>query len=674
MNRHTGGLRHRVALLLQGWLAGCMLLLSAPTGAQQLIQTIREVHVAPGLCREGQPEQTVQLPDDWAQHGLTAPGVACYRAQLRLQRSPDEPLGLRIDRLPGNHRVTVNGMTIQTREMQGEAITSLASLPYLIEVPAEILHGGDNDIVIDVRMNPFQKVGLSPWMVGPLNPMRAEFRQWQALTVDLPQILNLSVAGMAVFILLAWRARPGDKVFVYFGCLMLVMCVRNAFYFLDTIALPYSLVSWLLFATHALATYFLTAFGLTYANASLRRLIWPVRVMGIGVPLLGLALIDTPNFQVLTTVAYPIMLICSCLVILKVVEAALQRNWLEAVAMTAGPVAAAVSVGHDYLFLTPILDVTAQGWTPYCTPLLFSGYALTLMRKFIATMSLAERMNAHLEERVLERTRALESANQAKTRFLAAASHDLRQPTAAIGLLVSLLRKQEAPAEVHRIAGMLHEAVASMESLLVGLLDISRLDAGSVQANLQPVYLHDVFQAVRVHEQSAADAKGLALRFRLPRFDGDDLMVHTDPILIHGIIRNLVANAIRYTERGGVLVAVRRCGKQRVRIEVWDTGIGIAPDQLDRIFDEFYQVGNTARERNKGIGLGLAIVRRTADVLAEQIKVRSKPVEQGLAHAVRRGSQAGFVEHFDGGASPLAADDADLVRRLAACRQGNRLF
>ncbi|WP_374317028.1 ATP-binding protein [Aquabacterium sp.] len=676
-NRHCGGLRHRAATLLQGWFAALLLMLAAPLWAQST-QTIREVQVAPGLCREGQAAQSVQLPDDWALHGMSTPGVACYRAQVILKRTPDEPLGLRIDRLPGNHRVVVNGMTVQTHDMQGDAITSMASLPHLIEIPAEILRGGDNEVWIDVRMNPFQKVGISPLVIGPLDQVRPAFLEWQTLTVDLPRILNLSVAGMAIFILLAWRARPGDKVFVYFGCLMLVMCVRNAFYFLDTVAWPHSLVTWMLFATHALATYFLTAFGLTYANASVRRLIWPVRLLGIGVPILGLALLDTPHFQVLTTVAYPVMLICSCLVVLKVVEAALQRHLLEAIAMTAGPIAAAISVGHDYLFMTPMLDVTAQGWTPYCTPLLFSGYALTLMRKFIATMSLAERMNAHLEERVVERTRALESANQAKTRFLAAASHDLRQPTAAIGLLVSLLRKQEAPAEVHRIAGMLHEAVASMESLLVGLLDISRLDAGSVQANLQPVYLHDVFQAVRVHEQSAADAKGLSLRFRLPRFDGDDLMVHTDPILIHGIIRNLVANAIRYTERGGVLVAVRRCRKQRVRIEVWDTGIGIAPDQLDRIFDEFYQVGNAARERNKGIGLGLAIVRRTADVLGEQIRVRSKPGKGSCfsielpVHRIkptRSQAPASVLRPMEGRSVWLVEDDVMLRNALDAMLQ-----
>jgi signal transduction histidine kinase/CheY-like chemotaxis protein len=298
-------------------------------------------------------------------------------------------------------------------------------------------------------------------------------------------------------------------------------------------------------------------------------------------------------------------------------------------------------VTHDYLFLTPLLPVTDLYWTPYSTPVIFLGYALTLMRHFVDNMNLAERMNVTLEERVAERTRALESANQSKTRFLAAASHDLRQPTAAIGLLVSLLRQQpSSSAETRELTNMLDEAVASMESLLVGLLDISRLDAGAVQPQFQPVSLHDVFQAVRVHEQSAAQAKGLDLRFRLPTGPNAHLMVMSDPLLLHSVLRNLVSNAIRYTQRGGVLVAARRKGKRRLRIQIWDSGIGISPDQMDRIFEEFYQVGNAARDRSRGIGLGLAIVRRTAGVLGEQVTVRSKPgkgsvfsIELPLHHA-----------------------------------------
>jgi signal transduction histidine kinase len=567
----------------------------------------------------------VKLPDDWRNQNLKPPAVACYRARLYMPRSPVVPWALRVDRLPGNHRVTVNGIQLSTRHMEGHTITSMATLPYLIELPVNVLLAGDNDIEIDVRMNPFRKAGIAPLQAGPLSDLRDDFDQWVSLTVDLPRTLNMSVAGMALFLLLAWRARPRDVIFGYFGSLMLVMCGRNALYFVETINWPAPVVDWLFFAAQCVSAYYIALFGMSYANLRVGKLLWPLRFMGFGFPVIALATMGSPYLDMLRLVAYPVLMVCGITIVARVVMAAWTRHWLEAGAMTLGPVGTFISVAHDYLFLTPYMDVTGLYWTPYCAPIIFLGFALTLMSKFIDAMNLSERMNITLEERVAERTRALEAANQSKTRFLASASHDLRQPTAAIGLLVSLLRQQAKEPEVRELTNMLDEAVASMESLLVGLLDISRLDAGAVKPEFQSVGLHDVFQAVRVHEKSAADAKGLRLRFRLPHgMKGSQLMVLTDPMLLHSVLRNLVANAIRYTHSGGVLVAARRRGKHRLRIEVWDTGIGIAPDQLDRIFEEFYQVGNAARDRNRGIGLGLAIVRRTASILGEQVTVKSR--------------------------------------------------
>jgi len=606
------------------WLL-CLTLCMA--GAVQAAPTfiVDQASLSSGSCAEQQEGRTIKLPDDWRTLGIKPPAVGCYRARLYMPRSPVVPWALRIDRLPGNHRVTVNGIQLSTRHMEGTTITSMATLPYLIELPVNVLLAGDNDIEIDVRMNPFRKPGIAPLQAGPLTDMRDDFDRWAGLTVDLPQTLNMSVAGMALFLLLAWRARPRDVIFGYFGCLMLVMCGRNALYFVETIGWPAPVVDWFFFAAQAVSTYYVALFGLSYANISLNKLLWPLRFMGFGFPMIGLVAMGTPYLDTLRLIAYPILMVCGIWVVSRVVQTAWTRHWLEAIAMTLGPVGTFISVAHDYLFLTPYLDVTALYWTPYCVPIIFLGFALTLMRKFIDAMNLSERMNITLEERVAERTRALEAANQSKTRFLASASHDLRQPTAAIGLLVSLLRQQTKDPEIKDLTNMLDEAVSSMESLLVGLLDISRLDAGAVKPEFQSVGLHDVFQAVRIHEKSAADGKGLRLRFRLPRgLPGSQLMVLTDPMLLHSVLRNLVANAIRYTHSGGVLVAARRRGKHRLRIEVWDTGIGIAPDQIERIFEEFYQVGNSARDRNRGIGLGLAIVRRTASILGEQVTVKSR--------------------------------------------------
>ena len=600
------------------WLAG--------TVAASTNLMIDTATLAPGLCAEQRVGRGVTLPDDWRQLDIHPPAVYCYRVQLVLPLLPKETQALRIDRLPGNHRITINGQELSTRHMEGQAITSMAPLPYLIELPVSAMRAGRNDIDIDVRMNPFRKPGIAPIEMGNLSEMRDAFDRTVFLTVDLPQMLNMSVAGMALFVLFAWRARPRDVIFAYFGWMMLIMCGRNGLYFIETIHWPTPVVDWLFFATHSVTTYFQVLFGLAYSNTRIKSLVNPLRMIGFGVPLMGLLAMGTPYLDVLRLIAYPLMMAGGVWVVYKIIRTAWTRHWMEASAMTLGPLGTLVSMAHDYLFLTPYVDVTDLYWTPYFAPIIFLGFALTLMSKFIAAMNLAERMNVTLEERVADRTRALEVANQSKTRFLAAASHDLRQPTAAIGLLVSLLRKQATDPEVKDLTNMLDEAVTSMESLLVGLLDISRLDAGAVKPEFQSICMNDVFQAVKVHEQSAAAAKGLDLRFRLPT-NGDTrhLIVLTDPMLLHSVLRNLVANAIRYTEHGGVLVAARRRGKHRLRIEVWDTGIGIDTEQQNRIFDEFYQVGNTARDRTRGIGLGLAIVRRTASILGEKISLRSSP-------------------------------------------------
>ncbi|OYU73640.1 MAG: hypothetical protein CFE45_36765, partial [Burkholderiales bacterium PBB5] len=196
--------------------------------------------------------------------------------------------------------------------------------------------------------------------------------------------------------------------------------------------------------------------------------------------------------------------------------------------------------------------------------------------------------------------------NQAQSRFLAAASHDLRQPVVAIGLLVGLLREQVQAPEQRRLLDRTHEATRALEDLLRGLLDLSRLDNVAVQPAPQPVALQALFDAIDAHEHTTALASGLRLRFR-----PTGLVVLSDPLLLEQILRNLVSNALRYTARGGVLV-------------VWDTGRGIAPADQQRVFEAFVQLDNPERDRRKGQGLGLAIVRRGIDLLGHGLALRSQ--------------------------------------------------
>ncbi|TBO32937.1 hybrid sensor histidine kinase/response regulator [Aquabacterium lacunae] len=613
--------RQGACLFLLWALCGLLPVQAAQAGTQWLTQA----WFAPGACSQAVVTTQVDLPDLWSTRGQHALARGCYRWQLELAQAPTQAWALRFDRLPSIHRIKVNGLVLLDHFRADGLNTTINPLPTLIDIPPSMLQAGINQIEIELLPAPFRQPGISAVQVGPMQAVRPGFERWRFWTVDVPHSVNLSVAGMAVFMLLAWQARKRDLVFAFIGGLMAVMGLRNAVYFVAETVWPDPIVDWLYFTAQVLTAWCLAGFGLSYARFDMRRVVWPMRALVLGLPLAGLASIGSGQMHNLRLVVYPLLILGSTAVVALVVRMALQRPKLEATAMIVGPVATLASAAHDYLMIAGLLAADELRWMPYTTPAIFVGYALVLLRKFVGDMAEAEDAKAQLEQRVAERTRALEIANQSKTRFLAAASHDLRQPTAAIGLLVTLLRQQNGlQGEARHHINMLDEAVASMESLLVGLLDISRLDAGAVKPQFQPVSVHELFQAVRVHEQSAAELKGLRLRFRQPARMGH-VMVTTDAMLVHSVLRNLVSNAIRYTSRGGVLVAARRKGRRRLRIEVWDTGIGIPKDQLDRIFEEFYQVDNASRDRTRGIGLGLAIVQRTAGLLGEQVSVRSVP-------------------------------------------------
>jgi len=228
-----------------------------------------------------------------------------------------------------------------------------------------------------------------------------------------------------------------------------------------------------------------------------------------------------------------------------------------------------------------------------------------------------EKLNEQLEKRVAERTDELVAANAAKSRFLAAASHDLRQPLQTLSLLTGVLSRTvsdpQPAATVHELQGTL----GVMGGLLDALLDISQLDSGAISPEVTDFSIGEMLERLYVAFRHDASAKGLSLKL-VP----SSVIVCSDPVLVENIVRNLLANAIRYTDKGKVLLGCRRRGS-KLRIEVWDTGIGIPEAQVNRIFEEFYQLNNPARDRSKGLGLGLAIVERSSRLLGHGIDVSS---------------------------------------------------
>ena len=214
-----------------------------------------------------------------------------------------------------------------------------------------------------------------------------------------------------------------------------------------------------------------------------------------------------------------------------------------------------------------------------------------------------------------------EKANRAKSRFLAAASHDLRQPILAINLFQEALSKTALNQEQLQIADYLSRSAQSLSEILSELLEISRFDSGTVQPCPGPVPAETLFHSIDTEFSPLARVRGLRFKFFFPQ---KELVLFADQKMLFKLVRNLIDNAFKYTEHGGILVSIRRRG-ERALIQVWDTGIGIAPEHIETIFDEYFQIGNSQRDRAKGLGLGLSIVRRLAQTLGCQVSCRSRP-------------------------------------------------
>lgn len=246
-----------------------------------------------------------------------------------------------------------------------------------------------------------------------------------------------------------------------------------------------------------------------------------------------------------------------------------------------------------------------------------SRFVHNLHRSFVDSVKLRFENLALIEDLRREKL-AAEEANMAKSRFLAAASHDLRQPLHAMSLFVQTLEESELPRSERATLGNVRRATDAMEELFSTLLDVSKIDAGIVLANISVVPLSPIIKRVFDEFLPVAKEKGLRLRMR-----NQTLYAKTDPVLLERILRNFVSNAVHHTSRGAVLLACRPRATN-VSVEVWDTGPGIPEDKRKDIFGEFYQLRNPERDRAKGLGLGLAIVDRLVKLLNHPITLRSQ--------------------------------------------------
>lgn len=275
--------------------------------------------------------------------------------------------------------------------------------------------------------------------------------------------------------------------------------------------------------------------------------------------------------------------------------------------------------------IAPMIWLIAHGGV------LYNSLAVMYVIWLLAVMELARRTAASFTESVMLRFEnldlvenlqreklAAEQANAAKSRFLAAASHDLRQPVHALSLFVAAMRPRTMDEEARSLLDHIDDSVRAMGGLFGGLLDISRLDAGVVEVNRGPVAVQTLLERVCRDYEVQANAKDLQLVLHQC-----SLAVTSDPLLLERVVRNIIANAVAYTDHGRVVVGCRR-RRGYLSIQVWDTGRGIPRHEQEHVFQEFYQLGNPERDRTKGVGLGLAIVRRLTQLLGHTLNVRSE--------------------------------------------------
>jgi PAS domain S-box-containing protein len=214
----------------------------------------------------------------------------------------------------------------------------------------------------------------------------------------------------------------------------------------------------------------------------------------------------------------------------------------------------------------------------------------------------------------------LQRKELAKSRFLAAAGHDLRQPLAAANLFIDALRLTDLSEKQHLLINRLDQAMSNFNGLLNALLDVSKLDGGMIKPEYTFVPIADLFSWIEQTFAPAANKKQLGFKLHFPMKDA--LAIRTDIGLLKSVLMNLISNSIKFTAKGGILVSARRRGNQLL-FQVWDTGIGISKEHINNIFDEFYQVNNPQRDRTQGLGLGLYIAKRSLALFDGEIRCHS---------------------------------------------------
>jgi signal transduction histidine kinase/CheY-like chemotaxis protein len=604
--------------------------------AEAAIATASQELTAAVFVAPGSPDpagETVTLPHYW-RNRADAPATARYRLRFELPAGVAE-LAIRIAGTNYPFEAVVNGR--HAHENGGPlsppvALASWRGAP-TFRIPADLLQPGTNELELVVFANRPGLYALGPLTVGGGQEIAVlEMRGWLLHNV-LPLVIATTLGVVGLLSLALWRGRSDYAPAFWLGAGTVLWSVQNFLLQLPVRVLPPPHFGVLYIGLYAWYPLILAIFFLRFAEQ--RSVMFErvaIAVMLLAVPMLYAAE-AVGGFNLGSAALRGLVLLFIFVALFAVFRYALRTRGTKGKLLFA---AGALCVGgalRDYVLSFSDPSVQPLYVTTYAGVILVLLAAWMLLDRYQRTYSAFRELNVELEQRVqaanaelqlrLAQTQAAreqaEQASIAKSRFFAAASHDLRQPLHSLGLFTSALDEQLSSPQARETARGIRESIAALESLFDALLDLSRLDAGIVSAQPRNVALQTLFDRLaRVFHVEAVE-RDLRLRLVPTR-----AVVRTDPLLLERILTNLVSNALRYTPSGGVVVGVRRRGA-RAAITVCDTGIGIPEDKQALVFEEFYQVGNPGRDRRRGLGLGLAIVRRLAGLLEHPLTLRSVP-------------------------------------------------
>jgi signal transduction histidine kinase len=511
----------------------------------------------------------------------------------------------------------------------------------LLSLPPCLMRAQGNRVDITLRSQRY--VGLSKVTLGgydTLHDLRNQKTLWMSTA---PAVAATIMAFSGLSMLLIWARRRSETIYLYFGLAALAWSVHTAWSVSATpwLPQPHQAVWWT--SLYAFVVAMLVIFSLRIAGYRWSRVEHALRwgpalatvLLYLGVALDALRSVDTALRLV--------MVLTAGAGLAAVAAVALRERRISSVLLLAAGIAAVGLGARDWLVFTFGADLMPVQWAPFAGLPFVVLVTWFLIDRFVLSNETLERFNRELEQRVqaksaelmtaLDHMRAAkdwaEKANRSKTGFLAAASHDLRQPIHALGLYMSALRQHPLEPQTRDIVERMSRSSDALAELLDALLDVSRIDAGAIVPEVRPFDLGALLRRLGDEFAADAEARGLRLSLRIGTY-GQATTALSDPRLVERIVRNLVANAVKYTRRGGVLVScrARRGGAGQApywRVEVWDTGPGIAPEEQERVFEEFYQAGQPARDRRGGLGLGLSIVRRLAQLLRLPLALHSRP-------------------------------------------------